>query len=304
MMHQLNFRLLSNSAPLFIATLALVAFSAHASTEEEEETKVVANDSNSVQLGDILGGDPGGDTVTDFLGGGGGGTYDLDELSDGTEVPEEGETTVGVGGESGGGSDAENLYNSILESGGFSGGSGAQSVGGSNSGNSGIFINGEVSRSALRQLGIQKLSIRGLAGSSGTKKARALTSEEMGIVAASKVLDDENIESAYIALDTLEISYRSLGRLFGVIPLPFTLKITIEPESLVQSERVRLKYPWYKFFLRTYVSQSDLRAEIDNAIAAARSSVTSGEFASDAQAALFVAVSEILKARSDAVAGT
>lgn len=294
-MRQYRSRLLSSSAYLLLTCAVILpaqVFSAQPETEEDE-TKVVANDSDSVQLENLIpGGDPTGDPVFDYLGGG-----NYDSLSEGVEESSEGETVVTVGSDSPGGSDATDLYQNLLTSGSFSSNTAGEN---SSAYGSGFWLDASKAREELRRLGIQKLTVLN-ASHAGKKKGRALTQEELGVIAASRSLQDDNIETIYIAFDRLNVDYRSLGRLFGVIPMTFTLKISIYPESLIESERVKLKFPWYKFFLRTYVSASELRKDINTVIETTRLQVSRVDYPADAQAALLVSVSELLKARSDAV---
>jgi hypothetical protein len=216
-------------------------------------------------------------------------------------------------GQGGGQSDAGSLLDTLLGSGGISGSTGAtgslqggsgQAGSGSGAGvsgsgsarlnaSNGVFIDGAKVRSALQGKGILRVTLRAFGAAGGM-----LSNSDLGLIGASSILKNPALESAFISLSRFDITYRSQGYLLAFVPISFPVRISVNPGGSSLADRVTVKFPWYSFFLRKFVSKSGLAADIDAILvrdadpAADRSQV---------QAKIFTDVSVMLQSRIDTV---
>ena len=158
-----------------------------------------------------------------------------------------------------------------------------------------ITISGAKARAALLTRGVSRLSISDLLNS------RFFTREDFTLVAASKILENKSIEEVILTLDTLSLTYRSEGRLFAVFPFSYPIKLTINPNADTREKRILVKFPWYRFFLQTFVSRSELQAQIDGAITEV---LLEAETGADVKTKILIAVTEKIQSRFDTVEGT
>lgn len=121
---------------------------------------------------------------------------------------------------------------------------------------------------------------------------RYLTKGDATIAAASAILKNSALEEVVLSLQTISFTYTAQGRLFAVFPIDYPLKVTVNPAGTTVDERVRLGFPWYTFFLQTFISKNALQAGID---AAVRGVVANADGAVDAQSKLVAAVNETLQ---------
>ena len=110
-------------------------------------------------------------------------------------------------------------------------------------------------------------------------------------MAASTALRDSNVEAVSFTASAFEITYRSRGYLLGVIPWSLPVRVHIVAEAPALEERVQIRLPWYRFFIRKFFTVQNLRNEIDTVITTAKDMNTE----EDATPALFRALSEYLK---------
>lgn len=130
-------------------------------------------------------------------------------------------------------------------------------------------------------------------------KYRVLSARDVGLMAASAVLEDTNIDELTFGATKFEMVYRSRGYLLGFIPKTFPVHIAVNPQASVATDRVVLTLPWYRFFLRKLFSISDLAREI-NAVVIADTRIDN-DTSSDVQVRLFEAVSLVLKKKAGSV---
>ncbi len=229
-----------------------------------------------------------------------------------------GEVVVTVGGGPGGedgsvsGSGSEDananggdIVESLQESGAISNPS--TSLGVPNSGgqsSEGVFISGGRTREVLSSAGISKITIRGWdpltkrfitvedgkVPPGGSPLAR--TNAEVGLVAASAAMDDFHLGQILIDGHTVDLEYRTSGRILLFIPKTFTMYVHVDASAATPETRVSLKYPWYRWFMWLTVPQKEIRRVLEEAII----NVGSSESDQDQGARLFVAVSSALKA--------
>lgn len=152
-----------------------------------------------------------------------------------------------------------------------------------------VSVSGSKVRDALRgKYDLQDI-LDGWRGKAGKKYG----AREYGLMAASTALRDGNVEAVLFTASAFEITYRSRGYLLAVIPWSFPVRVSIVPEAQALEERVKVKLPWYRFFVREFFTADGLRREIDDAIAAARKANIATD--TDGTALLFGTVSDFLK---------
>ncbi len=156
-------------------------------------------------------------------------------------------------------------------------------------------ISGEKARAALKARGITKITLL------GSFRNKFLSRGDMTIAAASSLLENENLEEIIISLDTLSLSYKARGRLFGVLPWEYPVHISVDPYGTTVEERVSVKFPWYRFFLQTFVSRSALQAQIDQVVVSA---LAEDSESLDARARLYIAITESIRTRFDTIEGS
>jgi hypothetical protein len=313
--------------------LALFTLVIFLSTGVTHAQSIIVNDSNSIDLegtilpssGESSGSDSGGGLDTS---GGAGGSTDGD-FSSGSTI--ESVTVVFGSGSSPSGNSAPQGTSGASASPGSSGANGNSSGQGGDSvaasdilgtliGNQAVSISGgggsglpdqgggtvlihaSLVRAALHARGIGAFLIPGFDTSKGISpfgRFLALkTNEDFALVAASTALKDGRIEDITLAAGTLHISYRARGNLFAFIPVTYRIVIEAKPDPAPGT--VTVKFPWYKFFLRTYVSKKDIEADVGSTI----SSVSTEGGTLDERARLLNDVSAKLSARFDTVEGS
>ncbi len=98
------------------------------------------------------------------------------------------------------------------------------------------------------------------------KRGNGASARERGLIAASTAVRDSNFEEATLSATRVDIVYRSRGYLLGFLPWSFPVRVSIIPAAPTLEERVSVKLPWYRWFLRTFFSRANLAEEIDEAI--------------------------------------
>jgi hypothetical protein len=86
---------------------------------------------------------------------------------------------------------------------------------------------------------------------------------ERGLIAVSTALRDSNVDAISLTSGAFEIVYRSKGYLLMVIPWSFPVRVTVVPDAATASERVTIKLPWYRFFVRKFFTTDALLRELD-----------------------------------------
>ncbi len=120
---------------------------------------------------------------------------------------------------------------------------------------------------------------------------RLSTGQYYALIAATLSEDDARLERAEFTHVYLEVTYRSRGALFWLIPWSFPVRVTIEMDALAD-ERVTVRFPWYHWFLREYFTRASLAEEIREVIAAEEAKGDDGE---TLQIRLFVTLTSFLK---------
>ena len=124
------------------------------------------------------------------------------------------------------------------------------------------------------------------------KRGTGASARERGLIAASTAVRDANFEEATFTATRVDIIYRSRGYLIGFIPWSFPVRVSIIPAATSLEERVTVKLPWYRWFLRTFFSRANLAREIDEALQAAYSVADPND---DLAAVTFEAATEYLR---------
>lgn len=163
-------------------------------------------------------------------------------------------------------------------------------------GDGAIYINAEAIRAALRARGVRDITLSSK-NAEGGRAGRLRAKQDFALVAASEVLNHSGVSEIILSGGTLSLQYRARGRLFAVIPLNFRVRLALTPAAQSLEERVIVKFPWYKFFLQTYVSKKILQNELDPLVVdSAKDGVSV-----DSNALLLTAVIRTLEARFDTV---
>jgi len=163
-----------------------------------------------------------------------------------------------------------------------------------------IHIDGDAVRRALGARGITEVSFSSR-GMRGRLIDRLGSKEDFTLVVASRTLSNAHIDEVILESGTIAVSYRSQGRLFAVIPLNFLVTVAVNAQLETTEKRITVHFPWYKFFLQTYVSKKTLQKELDAAINEIRAE---DKVTIDTQARLFEIIVQTLESRFDTTEGS
>lgn len=202
-------------------------------------------------------------------------------------------STSSTGGTSGGSATASDIVSTLI-------GNQAASMSGGGGGGAGtISVHASVARAALAARGIGAFLIPGFnTGSSFGRSLTLRTNEDFVVVAASTALTDGRIEDIALAAGTLHISYRARGALLAFIPVTYRIMIVATPDPTPGT--VTVKFPWYKFLLRAYVSKKNIENDVHSSFGSIR---TDGGMI-DARSRLLAEISRRLSERFDTVEGS
>ena len=128
---------------------------------------------------------------------------------------------------------------------------------------------------------------------------RMVSARDIGLMGASTVLGDINIDELTFGTTQFEMVYRSRGYLLGFIPKTFPVRIAVSPQASISQERVVLTLPWYRFLLRKLFNTSVLAREIEAIVTA--DVRLEHDTPADVQIRLFEAVSLALKQKIGAI---
>ncbi|MBI4087796.1 hypothetical protein HY418_00210 [Candidatus Kaiserbacteria bacterium] len=176
-------------------------------------------------------------------------------------------------------------------SGNTSGGGGGTSGGGGGT----ITIDGaKVRETLLGKLSFKDILDDHAARVRGGLFGNALSNRDIGLMAASTIIGDSNIDEISFGATRLEIVYHSQGYVLGFIPKSFAARISVDPQAVALGSRVNIALPWYRFLLRKLFNTTSLTQEID-AIVKSEGSPREGENAADIKVRLFTDISQLLK---------
>lgn len=116
---------------------------------------------------------------------------------------------------------------------------------------------------------------------------------DLAVVATAVVFRNQDIEEVRIEGDRLSVTYRASGRLLWVIPVRFTVYLSINTGGTTDTERVQLTYPWWRIFVSLPISPNALAANLNASIVGMQAA---GLNAEALQAKLFTYVSNLLAA--------
>lgn len=159
-----------------------------------------------------------------------------------------------------------------------------------------VKIDGNAVRKYFRgRYDLQELLLGWRAGTEARLSARGL-----GYIAASTALRDRNVDAISFTADRIDITYRSRGYLFSVIPITFPVRVVVIPEA--SSDRVTVKLPWYRFFVREFFTARGLAEDIDAVIQVEieKNVIVNA----DLKTILFKAVAEYLRTKIGTVSDT
>lgn len=193
--------------------------------------------------------------------------------------------------------DTVSLLGALIGSGAVSGSTASGAPGSHNlDSSSGVFISGAKVRAALQGKGVLKVTLRAFGIKNGS-----FSNSDLSLIGASAMLKNPALESAFISLSRFDITYRSQGYLFAVVPIAFPVRVSVNPAESTLAARVTVRFPWYSFFLRKFVTKDSLARDIDALIT--KDSDPSID-RSQLQAKIFSDVSAMLQGRIDTVEGS
>jgi hypothetical protein len=232
----------------------------------------------------------------------------------GSSSGESSEDIPGADGDSATGSGAESEEDALevlLEEGAVEGGGvGGSSAGGEEGGTSDpyagsiLFIDGNKVRAVARKdSDIQAVLKRWRTSTrrEDLPNRRLTTGEYYALIASELAAEDGQLESASFAGGRFEITYRSQGELFWLIPMSFPVHLTVTAAQL-EGKRVEVGLPWYHFFVREYFTRESLAVEVEEVISAKLVNIeVDGEVT---QAFLFEAVARFLRQKVRTISDT
>lgn len=193
--------------------------------------------------------------------------------------------------------DVEELVNTLL-SGGALTGVGAQGSGttaAAASGGLGVRVIG----AKVRQVLSGDVDLREIL--SYWRKGKGKVSDaELGLIAASTALRDTNVQEVAFTASSYEIVYRSRGYLLAIIPWSLPVRVKVIPAAPTLDERVSVKLPWYRFFVRKFFTVKGLQRDIDELIVKTKNENTDGDI--DQTVLLFEATAQFLRTKVGTVA--
>lgn len=163
-----------------------------------------------------------------------------------------------------------------------------------------IHVDGDSVRGALHARGITEVALPFRSVRGGLIQ-RLQSKEDFTLTVASRALSNARIDEVALASGVVSVSYQAQGRLFAVVPVRFLVKVSVDPLLETAEERVRVRFPWYKFFLQTHVSKKALRSDLDAAIGDIRAE---DRITIDTHARLFEIIVHTLENRFDTVLGS
>jgi hypothetical protein len=126
------------------------------------------------------------------------------------------------------------------------------------------------------------------------------TAKDLAEYAAGLAAQDENIEGIETGQNEMSFHYSNEGKLFGIFPIKFSALSTIDTGS--STERVKVKFPWYSFFIKKDFSETDLEQAIQGGLGEGEIRATSslqGNITRLAQ--MMSTISNVLKTKHDTV---
>lgn len=128
--------------------------------------------------------------------------------------------------------------------------------------------------------------------------AEIRSQQDLESFARGAMLEDENIERVSFNYEKIVIKYNSSGKLFGLIPIRYMQDV----EAAVETDktlRVKVKMPWYSFFLKPGVLAEEIEAEAEKRFPRGQIQIELWSFAGRGE--VFNTLSNILKTKHDTV---
>jgi hypothetical protein len=195
-------------------------------------------------------------------------------------------------------SDEENVLDALIQSGALSGIGGPGSGSGAGTGAGSAFsiriIGAKVRQALSADIDLQEILTYWRKGKGKASDA------DLGLIAASTALRDSNVQEVSFTASSFEIVYRSRGYLLAVLPWSFPVRLTVVPEAPVVEERVRVKLPWYRFFVRKFFTVGGLQRDIDELLTKTKNENTDSDI--DGTPLLFAATTDFLRRKVGTVA--
>ncbi len=167
--------------------------------------------------------------------------------------------------------------------------------------NGSIVIVASKLRQALAEKGLLSLEVKGwdfddtrfIDDSAYYESLASFDTADLAVVATAVVFRNQDIEEVRIDGERLSVVYRASGRLLWLIPVRFTVHLSIHTAGTTDAERVQLTYPWWRMFVSLPVSPNALAANLNASIVGMQAAGLNTEAS---QAKLFTYISNLLAA--------
>jgi hypothetical protein len=129
----------------------------------------------------------------------------------------------------------------------------------------GVSVVGDEARRALRARNIMTIEtpVTDSADADAVTQRMPYQERDVTLIVASAITKNPDIDTVFFSDTDLRITYFARGRLLFTIPVTYRARLDIDLTESTPARRVRLSFPWYRFFMWTGVSKSALRERID-----------------------------------------
>ena len=123
-----------------------------------------------------------------------------------------------------------------------------------------ITIDGAKVRKELSQEGIGKVTVR---GRDSKKKESVQNGADLAVIGIAEAENDANIKSITITYDDVIVEYVAEGKLLWFFSHAYTETVTANLHPEVETKRVFVKLPWYRYFLKPSIPPANVELKIE-----------------------------------------
>jgi len=137
--------------------------------------------------------------------------------------------------------------------------------------------------------------------------AEVKSGQDLENFARGVMLENQAMEEISLSNEKISVKYESEGKLFGFIPISFYKNVEVDMNAGDGVDRVKVKFPWYRFMMKVDVGGDDLsesiNTEIENIIGVATATSTLAETSLQGQinimSRVITTLSNVLKRKHD-----
>lgn len=124
------------------------------------------------------------------------------------------------------------------------------------------------------------------------ERVEVTSGQDLENFARGVLLKDENMESAVVNEESIEIEYRQPAKFLGIFPAKIKANVTVGNDA-----QVKVKFPWYRVFYSVpkELVESSIEASVKESL------TVNAENSIQTQAKNFESISTVLKAKHEAV---